>query len=573
MIKKAISRVGIFLMSLCCLAACNLPTNNQSSSNDNSSSSVNQNSSSSTNVPVRKPNIITKTPGGIPDFTVEVEEGRDPVVLQLTDTQIIDAGQARPGRVHDPAFWATDQIEERCYDWVTEIIEATNPDLIILTGDIVYGEFDDSGTALVSFVEFMESFEIAWAPVFGNHDNESAKGVDWQCEQFENAEYCLFDQKTLTGNGNYSVGIKQGGELKRVFYMLDSNGCGAPSAATTANGHSSSAVGFAQDQINWYTNQINELKEESPDTKISFAYHIQQAIFGSAFEKYQFSTQKDVYIDYLTTKADGDFGYFGRSLKNPWDSTNTVWNGMKALGVDSVFVGHEHCNSASVVYDGVRFQFGQKSSEYDRFNYVKADGKIEGGYSKNGTSLIGGSVIPLSEEDGSIVDPYIYICQNADEEIDKDYYKDRATVMEVNGLQCDGTDLYTGINVTAAKANFNNIVAYHITVNEQGKMYVNLDLLKNKTKFTFTLYTPSTSTSVLSGLGELAIRVKPNSISPGGAGYIVFNSASADPTYRLKFDTWQTFTIDISSFGTSCEEFAFTIPKGNEFYIRDISIS
>ena len=101
---------------------------------------------------------------------------------------------------------------------------------------------------------------------------------------------------------------------------------------------------------------------------------------------------------------------------------NYVWEGMKALGCDSVFVGHEHCNSASVVYEKVRFQFGQKSSEYDRFNCVGADGKITGGYTKTGTSLVGGSVIPLSKDDGSIKNPYIYLCQNAGEKISEAWY-------------------------------------------------------------------------------------------------------------------------------------------------------
>ncbi len=94
---------------------------------------------------------------------------------------------------------------------------------------------------------------IFWAPVFGNHDNESAMGADWQCEQLESAEHCLFKQRTLTGNGNYTVGIEQGGVLKRVFFMVDSNGCSGKSAATTANGHSKGSGGFDADQIQWYT--------------------------------------------------------------------------------------------------------------------------------------------------------------------------------------------------------------------------------------------------------------------------------------------------------------------------------
>ena len=360
----------------------------------------------------------------LPDFIVEIEEGRDPIVLQLTDTQIIDAAQARSGRTGvDTVFWATDQVEERCYNYITEIIEAIKPDFIILTGDIVYGEFDDNGTALLSFITFMESFKIPWAPVLGNHDAESKKGVDWQCEQFENAEYCLFEQKTLMGNGNYSVGIVQGNELKRVFYMLDSNGNSTASIESRANMQTSTDVGFSQNQVDWYTEQITTIKNASPNTKISFAYHIQQAIFAAAFEKYEFSEKQDVYIDYLTNKESGDFGYIGRGLKNPWDQANFVWRGMKQLGVDSVFVGHEHCNSASVVYEGVRFQFGQKSSEYDRFNCVDENGRITSGYKKTGTSLVGGTVIPLSNVDGSIKEPYIYLCNNADKQIDADFYK------------------------------------------------------------------------------------------------------------------------------------------------------
>ncbi len=398
MIKKLLAKISILLVGICMFHACSFLGNET------------------------KKNPIFD----IPDFIVEVEDGRDPIVLQLTDTQIIDAAQARPGRTGvDTVFWATDQVEERCYNYITEIIEATNPDLIIITGDIVYGEFDDNGTALLSFINFMESFQIPWAPVLGNHDAESTKGVDWQCEQFENAEYCLFEQKTLTGNGNYSVGIVQGNELKRVFYMLDSNGNSTASIESRANMHTSTNVGFSQNQVDWYTEQITAIKNVSPNTKISFAYHIQQAIFATAFEKYGFSQKQDVYIDYLSDKADGDFGYIGRGLKNPWDQMNFVWKGMKELGCDSVFVGHEHCNSASVVYKGVRFQFGQKSSEYDRFNCVDENGQITGGYKKTGASLVGGTVIPLSSVDGSIKEPYIYLCKNVEKQINADLYSSK----------------------------------------------------------------------------------------------------------------------------------------------------
>ena len=90
------------------------------------------------------------------------------------------------------------------------------------------------------------------------------------------------------------MGIVQGNELKRVFYMLDSNGSSTASIESRANMHTSTDVGFSQNQVDWYTEQITAIKNVSPNTKISFAYHIQQAIFAIAFEKYEFSKKEDV---------------------------------------------------------------------------------------------------------------------------------------------------------------------------------------------------------------------------------------------------------------------------------------
>ncbi len=341
---------------------------------------------------------------GLVDFAVEVEEGKDPVVLQISDPQFSD--------------WGTP--DSYCYNYLQETIDETQPDLILVTGDIVYGKFDEDGQFLLDYIEFMESFQIPWAPIFGNHENECILGVDWQCEQLENAEYCLFEQRSLTGNGNYSVGLLQGNKLLRVFYMLDSNGCDAPSPASVSsvNGIKTTA-GFAQDQIDWYTASITALKTFAPKVKISFTYHIQQAVFEDAIEKYSDAFEASssapnilLNIDGLETESMTDFGCIGKQTEKLWDTDYSVWNGMKALGVDSVFIGHQHTNSFSIVYEGVRLQFGQKSSMYDSFNWVLPDGTIQSGSMETkpdeGNSLVGGTVIPVSAEDGSIGKGYIY---------------------------------------------------------------------------------------------------------------------------------------------------------------------
>lgn len=360
----------------------------------------------------------------IPDFIVEIEAGKEPIVLQLTDPQIVDAAQARSiARLPEEQkpFYAKDMVEENCYKYIREIITETKPDLILVTGDLIYGEFDDTGTALTGLISFMESFEIPWAPVMGNHEGESTKGADWQCEQLENAKHCLFKQRDLMGNGNYTVGIKQDNQLRRVFFMLDSNGCTEMSVETWENCHSTAGEGFTDGQIAWYTDIANRIKELSPDTKFSFAFHIPMASFADAYAKYGFTNSgtKDNPIDIDALKElqeddKSDFGYVGGDVVG-WDQDEKVLKGMKELGVDSIFVGHIHTISASVVKDGIRFQFGQKSSAYDHMNYRGPDGDIVDTYYTPDYAdykpIVGGTVIPLSAEDGAIKEPYIYYCK------------------------------------------------------------------------------------------------------------------------------------------------------------------
>ena len=203
--------------------------------------------------------------------------------------------------------------------------------------------------------------------------------------------------------------------------MLDSNGCGEPSDASKAgkNGVKTSA-GLGDDQVSWYSTSMQTLKKLSPETKFSMAFHIQTTEFITAYSQYEefdmtiaddgASYENPLFFDQMETAKEGDIGFIGRPLKGAWSSSQRHGI-LKSLGVDSIFVGHEHCNSASVVYDGIRYQYGQKSSTYDRYNFLQEDGSIIGSYGTTGTPLIGGTAFGLSA-DGSIADPYIYYCGN-----------------------------------------------------------------------------------------------------------------------------------------------------------------
>ena len=359
------------------------------------------------------------------DFLIDVPVGREPVILQLTDPQIIDSSQQRsPGLLseEETELWAPDKLEERCFKYIRETIEQTKPDLILVTGDQIHGSFDDNGSMLLAFIEFMESFSIPWAPVNGNHDPENNMGIDWQSEQYEKAEHCLFKQnqyydgKVIMGNGNYTVGITQGGKLTRVFFMMDSNAYDYCDKIKTINDHSTGWVGLCGGQEEWCVEKIKEIKAASPDTKITFAFHVQFFKFTKVFSKYGFTGEEvadgnTIIIDEHPQKSEGDFGFIASNIPQygRWDPEEKLVNKLVELGVDSFLVGHLHVIAASVVYEGVRYQFGLKSSEYVSFPTETPEGKIlRTKYHFEGKPLVGGTVMKLAAE-GEIYKAYNYV--------------------------------------------------------------------------------------------------------------------------------------------------------------------
>ena len=423
------------------------------------------------------------------DFLIEVPADRDAVILQLADPQIIDANQMRPdgtlsAEMKEMWAWDEDILENRCYKYIREIVEETQPDLILLSGDIIYGAYDDNGRVLENFVDCMETLAledgtaVKWAPVMGNHDVESAKGADWQCAQYENASNCLFKQKQgdgegetkVKGNGNYTIGIRQGGELRRVVVNMDTNGCTGASEMSKNNGYTVhhgnneygmtyGTYGLQKTQVEWFNETVKNIQKFVPDVKLTFHMHIAMNAFAEAYNdayknlvgtpiasvkagKFGNAASKVFYPERVIGHREGDVGaliWLWDDGPDFWDveringagKEDLVFNQIKALGTDSIFVGHYHSNSLSVFHDGIRFQFGQKCSTYDTTQILYANGTISSSniyYDSNGnctagTPLVGGTVNVMDKDTGLLKNPYIYYCAGAGKEVGWDSFK------------------------------------------------------------------------------------------------------------------------------------------------------
>ena len=243
-------------------------------------------------------------------------------ILQLTDLQfssLPDAALALSG--------------------AKRIIIKANPDLIVLTGDNV---FNYSGKKhLKILIDFMDSFAIPCAVVYGNHDYGSFVSIEDQNKLYENSEYCIFKKGSLkNSSGNYHYNIKRNDEVMASLIFMDSG-----------------KNGFNEAHVKWYENVVASINNV---TSLLF-FHIPLEETKIAYEKY-LSDNKD--ID-------------GLNLEGIHHQKTNVWlfEKVKELGSTKVIAyGHDHLNNLILDYEGVSLCYGLKMGKASYFT-----NKLQGG--------------------------------------------------------------------------------------------------------------------------------------------------------------------------------------------------
>lgn len=274
---------------------------------------------------------------------------RDFRVLQLTDVHI-GGGAFSVGK------------DRMAFDAVATLVKRVKPDLIVVTGDIVYPVPFQSGTidnrrATELFVSLMDSLGVYYAVCFGNHDTEeySLYGRKDLLNLYKKSRYCLIDRVEGLDDNNYLINVKNSsGIITQTLFMMDTH--------AYVTGFISEYDGLHENQIVWYENEIARMNainkgidENAPAVKSLVFIHIPLREYETAWEEYRGNGYKDTEnVKY----------FFGKALENDEKVCCSVpedrffETALEIGSTQGIFCGHDHVNFWSLEYKGIRLTYG-----------------------------------------------------------------------------------------------------------------------------------------------------------------------------------------------------------------------
>ena len=269
--------------------------------------------------------------------------GKDFVVLNLADVQLGD----------DELFAKEGQYSEAL---IRKLVNDQKPDLITLSGDNAWATM-----SYIELINLLDSFDIPWAPVMGNHDGQGCISEFWAAYLLSEAENCLFrfGPKDM-GYGNYIINVTENGNIIHTFFMMDTH-----NSAEFTKEDGSTVSGYDhlwKNQQAWYKWAVEGIAAIAGKTVESTAImHIPVVEYADAWNM--------VKMDSAGTEfgvIDPQYSDIATGSRREAVCSSPVNNGFFSLckeldSTKNILVGHDHVNDFSILYEGITLSYSVKS--------------------------------------------------------------------------------------------------------------------------------------------------------------------------------------------------------------------
>lgn len=250
-----------------------------------------------------------------------------------------------------------DSASSVTFERVRQVLDAEKPDLVVLTGDIVF-----SKPAIANLQSILKMFSDRKQPfsiVFGNHDDEFGASREELFKAAEAFPYNLSEDKypELSGVGNYILPVlsSDGGKEATVLYFFDSH---AYNQIKEVKGYD--YVKF--DQIRWYLDQSAAFTRKNggvPFPALAF-FHIPVPEYSTAYQN-----------------EDAQVYGIHREAVCASKLNSGLFTAFKQAGdVMGTFCGHDHDNDFAVNCEGILLAYGRYTGGNTVYNNLPNGARI-----------------------------------------------------------------------------------------------------------------------------------------------------------------------------------------------------
>lgn len=259
-------------------------------------------------------------------------------IIQFTDVHYIDGDPRSAGSLEN----------------IAETLDAEKPDLVIITGDVIYGKPAEAGMRAV--LRPISERKIPFAVTYGNHDDEFDMTREELFTVIQSVPYNLTaTAEDIHGVTNFILPILSAtsGKTAELLYCFDSN---AYSKLEDVKGYDY----IRADQIAWYRTQSESFTRANggvPIPSLAF-FHIPFPEFNQA--------SSDEHAHFCGTRME--------AASSP-KLNSGMFVAMKEMkDIEGVFVGHDHDNDYAVQWHGILLAFGRYSGGNTVYNNLKPNG-------------------------------------------------------------------------------------------------------------------------------------------------------------------------------------------------------
>lgn len=259
-------------------------------------------------------------------------------ILQLTDTHYI-GGDAR---------------SQRALDNVNKVLDAEKPNLVIHTGDIIFGK--PARENLTQLLSPITDRHIPFAVALGNHDEEFGLSRQEVFEHIRQMPGCLNTvAKPMHGVSNDVIIIKSSeGKKQWALFLFDTGNKALEFPELKSYDY------IHADQIQWYRGVSRQLKDENQGVSLPSLAFMHIPI-----------------TEYLDGLSDSRRQIRGNLGENPCSPTinSGAFVAMREQGdIKAVICGHDHDDDYVMKWRGMYMMYGRYSGGDTVYNNLKPNG-------------------------------------------------------------------------------------------------------------------------------------------------------------------------------------------------------